>query len=417
MNIAIVFERVDPNKGGAETYVVDLCRRLTAAGHDMTLYCRTFRSGALPSRTNVVKVDAAGWPRWLKTWSFASRASRAARSGGHDCVIGLINTWDQDILIPQGGLIEASVELSSRRFPRGWRRSFYTAAKKLSLKYWVCRAIELRQYAPGRNTRVVAVSGLVQGHLERYAGVRRDRIRLIYNAIDAGRLAFEHEGTARASFREQLGLGESELTGLFLAHNFGLKGLGALIQAVAYRKEHNPSARNAKIVVCGGGRSKPFKKLAEKLGVLDQFHFVGFVDDVRKAFAGCDFFILPTYYDPCSLVVFEALACGLPVITTACNGAGEVMTQHVEGIVATTPESTGQLADAIDAMCDDSLRLDMAIRARELGTMQTLEKHVERLIDLCSEVAQQKKLAETRGAQSSPRGKASKRELALAQGR
>ena len=45
----------------------------------------------------------------------------------------------------------------------------------------------------------------------------------------------------------------------------------------------------------------------------------------------------PTYYDPCSLVVLEALACGLPVITTAQNGASELLTDGVDGYVLTAP--------------------------------------------------------------------------------
>ncbi len=66
--------------------------------------------------------------------------------------------------------------------------------------------------------------------------------------------------------------------------------------------------------------------------------------------------MLPTYYDPCSLVVFEALACGLPVITTACNGASELMTDGREGYVITAPDALGELAAALDHMTDDDDR-------------------------------------------------------------
>ncbi len=61
----------------------------------------------------------------------------------------------------------------------------------------------------------------------------------------------------------------------------------------------------------------------------------------------------PTYYDPCSLVVLEALACGLPVITTAQNGASELMTDGREGYILTTPDAQGELIAALDHMTDD----------------------------------------------------------------
>ena len=56
--------------------------------------------------------------------------------------------------------------------------------------------------------------------------------------------------------------------------------------------------------------------MARDLGLQDVVHLLGFQADIRPCFHASDFFALPTYYDPCSLVVFEALACGLPVITT-----------------------------------------------------------------------------------------------------
>ena len=83
------------------------------------------------------------------------------------------------------------------------------------------------------------------------------------------------------------------------------------------------------------------------LGLDDVVHLLGFLPDIRPAFHASDFFVLPTYYDPCSLVVFEALACGLPVITTACNGAGELMTEGREGFVVPAPDDRGPLAEAL----------------------------------------------------------------------
>ena len=76
----------------------------------------------------------------------------------------------------------------------------------------------------------------------------------------------------------------------------------------------------------------PYRRLARSLGIAQTVHFLGFHSDIRECYAASDFFVLPTYYDPCSLVVLEALACGLPVITTLQNGAGELITDGRAGL-------------------------------------------------------------------------------------
>src|SRR5262249_2178758 len=81
-----------------------------------------------------------------------------------------------------------------------------------------------------------------------------------------------------------------------------------------------------------------------------------------------------------SLVVFEALACGLPVITTACNGAGEVMTDGREGYVITAPDALGELVAALDHMADDAERAAMSEHAARLGREQSMDRHVARLV-------------------------------------
>ena len=104
-----------------------------------------------------------------------------------------------------------------------------------------------------------------------------------------------------------------------------------------------------------------------------------------------DFFVLPTYYDPCSLVVFEALACGLPVITTRCNGAGELISEGREGFVVDRPDDVEALASALERMTDDASRAAMSARATRLGREQSFDRHVARLVELFEEVAAEKK--------------------------
>lgn len=393
MRIALTYHRVDPTKGGAETYVVDLATRLVRAGHGVDLFAHEWRDGCLPPEVATRRVAASGLTRWERIWSFAANSEEALRAAGSgiDCVVGFINTWHQDVLIPQGGVHAASLRANAERFPPGWRRRLYMLGKGANPKRWIYRAIEARQYDPARGTRFVAVSEMVRGHLERYQGVSRDRVDVIPNAIDADRLAVADRGATRREFRARFGLGDGDLVALFVGHNYALKGLGPLLHALALRTTRDPSARPIHLVACGGGEPGPYRALADRLGLAKTVHLAGFLPDVRAPFWGSDVFVLPSYYDPCSLVVFEALACGLPVITTACNGAGEVITEGREGFVVDRPDALDDLADRLGRMADDTARAAMSARAARLGREQSFDRHVARLLAVFERVAESKR--------------------------
>src|SRR5206468_8918645 len=136
---------------------------------------------------------------------------------------------------------------------------------------------------------------------------------------------------------------------------------------LAHRMRRDPGGRPVHLVACGGRDVGRYKALAADLGLSATVHLAGFQPDIRPPFWASDFFVLPTYYDPCSLVVFEALSCGLPVITTACNGASELMTDGREGYIVTAPDSRGELVQALDRMADDATRSPMVAHASRLG--------------------------------------------------
>ena len=387
MRLAVTFQRVDPSRGGAETYVADLSRRLVAAGHEVTLFASEWRQDALPDSVRCVRVEAPGRSRRARIEGFARNSEAAIRAEAPDCTIGFINTWHQDILIPQGGVHAGSLEANSRRFPDGWRRSLYVAMKKLNPKWRLYQTIERKQFDPARGTRVVAVSRMVRAHLERFHGVSPSRVRVISNAIDADRLAIADPAAAREDVRARHGLAEGDVVGLFVGHNFRLKGLPALLEALAFRSQAILEARPVHLLVCGGGRIGPMKRLVARLGLEDYVKLVGFAPDVREYYHAADFCVLPSYYDPCSLVVFEALACGLPVITTAQNGAGEILTEGREGFVIPRPDDLDAMAAALDRMTDDDARRSMSRRAVDLGRAQSFDRHITALLELCREVA------------------------------
>jgi UDP-glucose:(heptosyl)LPS alpha-1,3-glucosyltransferase len=120
-----------------------------------------------------------------------------------------------------------------------------------------------------------------------------------------------------------------------------------------------------RIVVVGKASAKPYLELAEDLGCADRFLFPGAVADVLPLYGAADAYVQPTWYDPCSLVVLEALAAGLPVVTTRFNGASELMQDGREGYVLESPAEVEHLADAMQRLLDADRRKPMRQAARE----------------------------------------------------
>src|ERR1700722_15887387 len=91
MHLALNFQRVDPTRGGAETYVADLCRYLVEAGHRVDLYAESWADGYLPAEVNVFKVAAPGRSKLERIKSFGRASEAILSQANHDCSIGFIN--------------------------------------------------------------------------------------------------------------------------------------------------------------------------------------------------------------------------------------------------------------------------------------------------------------------------------------
>ncbi len=386
MHLALNFQRVDPAKGGAETYVADLCKNLVQAGHRVDLYADSWAKGALPRQVHTIHVPAPGHSKIERILRFGRNSETALRQASCDCSIGFINTWFHDVIIPQGGVQQGSMAGNAERFPE-LLRPLYLAAKKLNPKHWVQRSIERRQYSRKHPPRVIAVSNLVKRQLQQFHQVPLHRIYVVPNAIDPRRLDVAQPGALRCAFRNRMGIEPDLVVGLFAGHNFALKGLEPLLEALSHRRRQNPSGKPIHLLVCGAGDTASYSRLAKRLGLAEMVHFLGFYPDVQDCYWSSDFFVQPTFYDPCSLVVMEALACGLPVITTAQNGASEMMENGREGFILSKPRARDELIAALEHMTDPAARRAMSSKASALGRYQTFDLHVARLIAIFEEVA------------------------------
>jgi UDP-glucose:(heptosyl)LPS alpha-1,3-glucosyltransferase len=144
------------------------------------------------------------------------------------------------------------------------------------------------------------------------------------------------------------------------------------------------SLRDKKIglVVLGAGKQRPFERLARQLRCEDHIRFIGNQRNPIPYYQAADVYVQPTYYDPCSLVALEALACGLPVITTEMNGAGELLTPGREGDILTDPADVAGLANLMEEYLDQSRRIQAGAAARRLAERYSLDRNSHAIIEL-----------------------------------
>jgi UDP-glucose:(heptosyl)LPS alpha-1,3-glucosyltransferase len=140
------------------------------------------------------------------------------------------------------------------------------------------------------------------------------------------------------------------------------------------------------LVVVGRPDPSAYRELARSLGVEERMRFVGATQDVYSWYAAADFFVLPTRHDPCSLVVLEALAMGLPVISTRQNGACEIMTSGEHGFVLVSADDRAGLINAMRTLCDPEARGRMHAACVALRPQLAYETHIDRLLRIYEDV-------------------------------
>jgi UDP-glucose:(heptosyl)LPS alpha-1,3-glucosyltransferase len=389
MNIALCYDQVFPARGGCGTYLTDLARSLVADRHEVHLYACTWEAAALPDAIHYHPLPAPHGPRFLRPWRFGAACDQAVRAGGHQVTIGFDKTWGQDVLYPQGGLHRASIEHNLHKYRRKIARRLARMAKCLDVAHWSFAALERRQYLGQQRPLIIVNSEMVRKHFQQHYQIDPTELRVVYSAIDPSRFAAPDRPRLRLEWRERWGIKAQETVALFAAMNYRLKGLEPLLHAVRRLPVDIPFC----LLVAGSPRIQRYERLARRLGIAHRVNFLGPRRDMLHCYFAADFLVHPTFYDPCSLVVLEALACGLPVITSRFNGVSELLTRPQDSYVIDDPHDHARLAACMEELLDPARRNTCAQAARRSATRWTWEHHYRQLVQVFTEAAARKNAA------------------------
>src|SRR5262249_31488482 len=164
MNIAFCYPSVLPARGGCETYIVDLARRMAADGHEVHLYASCWDTATVPTTIQVHFVRSFRGPRFLRPWLFSAACLRAMLGRDHDVTVGFDKTWGQDVLYPQGGLHVAAARSNLRKYQSAATRRLAAIGKFLDSAYWSYLLLERRQYLGTRRPLIIVNSVMVRDH-------------------------------------------------------------------------------------------------------------------------------------------------------------------------------------------------------------------------------------------------------------
>jgi UDP-glucose:(heptosyl)LPS alpha-1,3-glucosyltransferase len=223
-------------------------------------------------------------------------------------------------------------------------------------RYLLCA--ERALFTSPRLRAVICNSEMVRREIAQRFATPGDKLVLIRNAVDT---AVFHPGlreTQRDAVRQQLGLPDDANVVLHVGSGFERKGVGTLLEAIA----RAASPRSA-IIVGKDKRLQEHVAQARRLGIGGRVRFVGSVSDVRPYYAAADSFVLATLYDPFPNAALEAMACGLPVVTTPTCGASEIVRDGESGFVRDALDVAG-IAAALDRL-DPAAARRMGLRAAE----------------------------------------------------
>jgi UDP-glucose:(heptosyl)LPS alpha-1,3-glucosyltransferase len=275
MDIALCYESVLPSRGGAETYIVDLARRLARDGHAVHLYAARWDPAALPASTHFHRLDVPKGPRFLRPWRFGEACEQALAAAHHDVTVGFDKTWGQDVLYPQGGLHTASRHHNLLKYRSPVVRFAAAAGKLFDPAAHSFARLERKQYLGAKQPVIVVNSRMVRRHFEQFLGIGPESVRVVPSAIDPLRFAADDRLKRRHEERERWGVTPDETVGLFVAMNYRLKGLAPLLRAAALLSRDRPF----RLAIVGHPKFARYEKLARRLGIGDRVLFLGHRND------------------------------------------------------------------------------------------------------------------------------------------
>jgi UDP-glucose:(heptosyl)LPS alpha-1,3-glucosyltransferase len=366
-DVTIVAHDIGP-VGGMERQIVQLLLGLRRRGHRVTVIARTCE---LPPASGVEFHRVRGparpfliaYPWFLLVGSLLTRKrARGVTQATGAIVVNQVDT------IAIHYCHQIGVTTSSRATPFG--RAYIKVVGLLS------RIGERLCFGINRSALFLCVSDGVADEVREHFPAVVDRVLTIHNGVDTQAFQPGTRATEAAQLRASLQIAPDRLTAAFVGSEWERKGLGAVIRAL-------PDAPSWDLVVAGGGDQEVYRALARSLGVEGRVHWLGVTRDVPLVYELAGALVFPSSYEAFPLVILEAAASGLAILTTPVNGVRELLSDGESGLLISQEPSV--IAERLELLAaDPALRERIGRAAREA----VMDFSWERMVDSHHELYQ-----------------------------
>lgn len=370
IRLAIVRQKYRPD-GGAERFIARALEALDQQALDLNVITRQWQ-GERQANWHLHLCDPIKWGRISRESGFARAARALWQRENFDIVQSHERIAGCDIYRAGDGVHQRWLEQRCRLLP-AWRQKLL-----LTNRYhrYVMEAERAMYQAPELKA-VICNAQMVRQEIIARFGVASDKVHVIYNAINTSQFVPVDE-QQRSQIRKQLSLPPAASLLIYVGSGFERKGLAAAIRALA--------GTNRYLLVVGKDKAeRQYRALASELGCADRVIFAGMQADTRAWYQAADGLLLPTLYDPFPNVILEAMACGLPVITSDTCGGSEFIRPGENGYICDALDIAA-LRDAIMALPEQASGSQMAVHAREQVMGSTPQRLSQQLISLYQQI-------------------------------
>jgi glycosyltransferase involved in cell wall biosynthesis len=386
--IAIIIERVDIRLGGAERSVMELTAALAALDLDVKIIAAKGTGGT--KNVCVLCEDISG--KRTAYHVFEGRLKEHLSQNTYDIVHSVLPFAFVDIYQPRGGAYAETIQRNSASYQNRLIGLYKSVTAFANLRRSVLLSAEKKLCKKSDGPIVAALSAHVAQQFSSHYKLDKKRIAVIPNGV---RISRATEAMAvdklRSHILAKLRIAEPQnpVLFLFVANNFRLKGLMPLLKSFEGLVTRN-TASLAYLVVAGHGNVRRYRSIAARLNILNRIVFLGPQGNINKALAATSVAVLPTYYDPSSRFILEALSAEKPVITTQFNGATDLFVPDRHGIVIDTPDNISALTEALNHFTDHTniQRASEAIVEDKLCEEINVKRVAKQLMSLYTSILQ-----------------------------
>jgi UDP-glucose:(heptosyl)LPS alpha-1,3-glucosyltransferase len=367
MRIAFVVHQYNRSFGHSR-YVVELAERFRAS-HDVHVF------------TNQFDADRSEGITFHRVPAVRTTALTTVLSFLGACSLILGRGEKFDIVHAQGLVTSHANVITAHICNRAWFRAQRAVAGTPELRQRIFETVvtplEHGLYRAARRAAVIAISQKLKDELQ-HLYQRRGPTEVIYHGVDSERFSPARRADARGAVRREWSLVDSDRVALFV----GDLRKGARLALEALARVPGP-----KLVLVSRSDPSSLRRLAEHLGVSDRVRFQPATDQVERAYAAADLFVFPTPYDAFGMVISEAMASALPVITTRAAGASELIAHGESGWLLDDAADASSLAAALQRFIEDrALSERVGAVAREHASRWTWDEVARRTLGVYEHV-------------------------------